>query len=235
MICKQSALAKSPAKIEVRRGAILPLVAVVMPVLLILLGFSVDLAYMQNARMELRAATDAAARAAATKLSQTDDVVQARAQAKLVASSNRVAGTNLRLSDSDILIGRSEPNNNGRWVFNAGGSPPNSVRVLGNRTAGSLDGPVSLFFGGIVGQPEFEPAQTATASFLNVDICLVLDRSSSMKLNADSSESGMSISDPRFCTTPNATSRFWRLCGSIPDVPSRASRWRASLPCFQQC
>ncbi|MGI9427853.1 MAG: vWA domain-containing protein, partial [Bythopirellula sp.] len=85
----------------------------------------------------------------------------------------------------------------------------------GNRTAGSLDGPVSLFFGGIVGQPEFEPAQAATASFLNVDICLVLDRSSSMKLNADSSESGMSISDPRFCIAPNATSRWIALDGAV--------------------
>jgi len=182
---------------------------------LILMGFSVDLAYMQNSRMELRAATDAASRAAATKLSQTDDVAQARAQAKFVARSNRVAGTALELSDGDIQIGRSEPNNAGRWVFNVGGSPPNSVRVLGNRTSGSIGGAVPLFFGSFVGQPNFEPVQSATASFLNVDICLVLDRSSSMKLNADSSESGMNLSDPRFCSAVNATSRWMALDGAV--------------------
>ncbi len=194
-----------------RQGAILPLVVIIMPVMLILLGFSVDLAYMQNSRMELRAATDAAARAAATKLSQTDDVLQARDHAKLVARSNRVAGASLKLSDSDIQFGRSEPMASGRWMFKAGGSPPNSVRVLGNRTSSSLGGAVPLFFGAFVGQSEFEPVQTATASFLNVDICLVLDRSSSMKLNADSSESGMYTSDPRFCSAPNATSRWTAL------------------------
>ena len=198
-------------KKQCRHGAMLPLVVIVMPVMLILLGFSVDLAYMQNARMELRAATDAAARAAATKLSQTDDVVQARAQAKLVARSNRVAGASLELSDGDIQIGRSEPNMAGRWMFKAGGAPPNSVRVLGNRTSGSLGGAVPLFFGAFAGQPEFEPVQSATASFLNVDICLVLDRSSSMKLNADSSESGMYTSDKRFCSAVNGTSRWMAL------------------------
>lgn len=198
-----------------RRGAILPLVAISLPVMLILLGFSVDLAFMQNTRMELRAATDAAARAAATRLSQTDDVVQARAHAKFIANSNFVAGKPLELSDADILIGRSEPNNSGKWVFNAAGSPPNSVRVLGNRLAGSRGGSVELFFGGFVGQSEFEPVQTATASFLNVDICLVLDRSTSMKLNADSSEAGMYISDSRFCDAPNATSRWMALDSAV--------------------
>lgn len=74
---------------------------------------------------------------------------------------------------------------------------------------------MQLFFGGFVGQSNFEPVQTATASFLNVDICLVLDRSSSMKLNADSSESGMYTSDPRFCSAPNATSRWMALDGAV--------------------
>ncbi len=200
---------------QIRRGAILPLVVIVLPVMMVLLGFSVDLAFMQNARMELRAATDAAARAAATKLSQTDDVFQAREHAKLIARSNQVAGANLELRDSDIQIGRSEPNGSGRWVFTVGGSPPNSVRVLGNRASGSLGGAVPLFFGGFVGQSDFEPVQTATVSFLNVDICLVLDRSTSMKLNADSSESGMYTSDPRFCSAVNATSRWMALDSAV--------------------
>jgi len=198
-----------------RRGAILPLVAITMPVMLILLGFSIDLAYMQNTRMELRAATDAAARAAATRLSQTDDIALARAYAKQVARSNTVAGVSLELSDADITLGRSEPNKNGRWVFRAAGSPPNSVRVIGHRTTKSTNGPVPLFFGSFVGQNNFEPRQTATASFLNVDICLVLDRSSSMKLNADSSESGMNLSDKRFCNSPNAISRWMALDSAV--------------------
>lgn len=201
--------------VKTRRGAILPLVTIVLPVLMILLGFSVDLAYMQNTRMELRAATDAAARAAATTLSQTDDLLLARERAKLIAQNNFVGGTALELRDADVEFGRSLPDANGRWLFTAGGSPPNAVRVLGNRTSGSLGGAVPLYFGGFVGQHSFEPSQTATASFLNVDICLVLDRSSSMKLNADSSEAGMYTSDPRFCQPPNAASRWEALDGAM--------------------
>ncbi len=200
---------------NLRRGAILPLVAITLPVLMILLGFSVDLAYMQNARMELRAATDAAARAAATTLSQTDNIVLARERAKQIARSNYVGGATLELRDQDIEIGRSLPNGNGRWVFSAGATPPNSVRVSGNRTSSSLGGAVPLFFGGFVGQTNFEPVQTATASFLNVDICLVLDRSTSMKLNADSSEAGMNTADSRFCSAPNATSRWTSLDSAV--------------------
>ncbi len=196
------------SKTQTRRGAILPLVVITLPVMLILLGFSVDLAYMQNSRMELRAATDAAARAAATKLSQTDDVTQARAFAQLVARSNSVAGKGLELQDADIVFGRSEPSKSGRWVFNQGGNPPNSVRILSQRTSGTPGGAIPLFFGAFIGQKEFETSQTATASFLNVDICLVLDRSSSMKLGVDSDERGMSIRDKRVCAAPNDISRW---------------------------
>lgn len=199
----------------VRHGAILPLVAIIMPVLLILMGFSVDLAYMQNTRMELRAATDVAARAGAMRLSQTDDIVQARDFAKQIASSNNVAGAPFRLQDSDITFGRSSPNGSGRWIFTPNGSPPNSVRVVGNRAAGSLDGPVPLFFGAFFGTTSFEPEQTATASFLNVDICLVLDRSTSMKLPSDSSEAGMYTNDPRFCQPPNSISRWIALDAAV--------------------
>jgi len=207
MIHKPSTSKFPGRKIQTRRGAILPLVAIIMPVMLILLGISVDLAYIQNTRMELRAATDAAARAAATRLSQTDDITLARERAKLVASRNFVAGKNLVLEDSDITFGRSEPNAAGRWIFNEAGTPPNSVRVLSQRTSDS-GGAIPLFFGSFTGQAGFETRQTATASFLNVDICLVLDRSSSMKLGVDSEERGMGSSDPRFCESPNSQSRW---------------------------
>lgn len=198
-----------------RRGAMLPLIAFLMPVLLIFLGFSVDLAYMQNARMELRAATDAAARAAATELARSEDVAAARTAAKQVAKKNYVAGDKLRLRNSQVEVGRAEPDANGKWIFDPAGWPPNSVRVTGLRTVGSRDGAIPLFFGRIVGAGDFEPSQTATASFLNVDICLVLDRSTSMKLDDDSSESGMYISDPRFCDVPTSTSRWTALDAAV--------------------
>ncbi|MCA9238850.1 MAG: VWA domain-containing protein, partial [Planctomycetales bacterium] len=74
---------------------------------------------------------------------------------------------------------------------------------------------VSLFFGGMVGVVDFEPQFVTTASFLNVDICLVLDRSTSMKSEIDALESGMYSNDPRFCQPPGAESRWLALDSAV--------------------
>jgi Ca-activated chloride channel family protein len=200
---------------KTRRGAMLPLIALLLPVVLLLMGFAVDLAYMQNTRMELRAATDAAARAAATCLSQTDSESEAIKRAKQVAAMNHVGGKPLQLETSDITVGRSEPDSGGRWVFKPGVFPPNAVQIEGSRTAGSAGGAVPLFFGSLIGRKDFEPHLSATASFLNVDICLVLDRSTSMKLDINDDTEGMYTSDSRFCKSPNKTSRWQALDGAV--------------------
>lgn len=186
----------------------LPLIAVLLPMLVLFLGFAVDVAHMQNTRMQLRLATDSAARAAATTLSRTDSVSQAQSAAKEIAQANLVAGKPLQLQDSEIVFGRSEPDANGRFAFSAGATPPNSVRVLGQKKSGSKSGSVPLFFGRLVGATDFQPSFTATASFVNVDICLVLDRSTSMKVNIDSSESGLYTNDARFCKPPRKDTRW---------------------------
>ena len=198
-----------------RLGVIVPLVAILLPVLLILLGFSVDLAHMQKTRSELRLATDSAARSAATVLSRTDSTAQARAAAKQIALANPVAGRGLSLEDSDIEFGKANRNWSGKFVFSAGSSPPNAVRIAGSRLESSQDGAVGLFFGAFIGQEDFEPQFTAVGSFVNVDICLVLDRSSSMKLRSDSSEHGMYTSDPRFCRSPDFDSRWIALDSAV--------------------
>lgn len=193
---------------NVRRGVMLPMIALLLPVLIVFLGFAVDLAYMQNTRLELRAVTDAAARAAAAELSKTDSKREARKAAKRIAKANRVAGKPLKLKNRDIEIGRSIRDASGRWSFSKGAKPANSVRVTGARTGGSASGPVSLFFGRQIGAANFEPMTTSTASFLNIDICLVLDRSTSMKVDVNSDEKGLYTSDPRFCRPPTSTSRW---------------------------
>ncbi|MBX3432410.1 MAG: VWA domain-containing protein [Pirellulales bacterium] len=191
-----------------RRGAMLALIALLLPVVLLFMGFAVDLAYMQTTRMELRAAADAAARAGATALSQTGDEAAARRVASQIAQRNEVAGQAMLLRDSDIEIGRSTLQSSGKWAFTPGRSPSNAVRVTAPRNASSRGGSVSLFFGGLIGRKSFDPVMQATASFLSCDICVVLDRSTSMKLNVTGQTGGMYTSDPRFCAPPVATSRW---------------------------
>lgn len=172
-----------------RKGGILPLVAVFIPVLLIFAAFSISIAHVQLTRTELRTATDAASRAGARKLSLSQNVEQARTAAIDAARKNTVAGTSLLLRPTDLDFGLAQPpSGGGRWAFvpATGSDPMNSIRVTGSRTEGSLSGPIPMMFPGIA--KSFEPTKTSTATQIDRDIALVLDRSGSMTEFVDSSK-----------------------------------------------
>ena len=162
-----------------RRGAMVILIVLVIVLLIVGALFSIDVAYMHMVRAELRTATDAAARAGAEELSRTQDPDKAIEAAIKIASKNKVAGQGLGLSPTDIELGRHEFVN-GHFEFVAGGDGLNAVRVTGNRLQDSLDGSVPLFFGKIFGRSSFQPTQRASATRIDRDIALVLDRSGSM-------------------------------------------------------
>ncbi|WP_231603006.1 vWA domain-containing protein [Neorhodopirellula pilleata] len=163
-----------------RRGAMLILIAVMMFMFLITMAFSIDIAQMHLARTELRTASDAAAGAAATTLAETQDTAAAIARGQQIAAANHVNGAPLLLAPSDFDFGKSERQNNGKFQFTLGGSPLNGVRVDGRRTAGSRSGAIPLLFGNVTGTTTFEPQVSATSTFLERDITLVVDRSGSM-------------------------------------------------------
>ncbi len=198
-----------------RNGAIAILVAILLMTIFLFVGFSVDLSYMMLVRTELRAVADLAAKAAAGELSRTQDLNLAKAAAQEVAINHQVAAKELTLADEDIVFGHSNKLGNGTWKFTAGANPLNSVRVNARRVDGSADGSVALFFGNLYNRTDFETQVSATASFVDVDICLVLDRSSSMKLKVSSTAGGMSTSDNRFCKKPKNDSRWIALDGAV--------------------
>ncbi len=164
-----------------RRGAMLVLIAVMMIAFMMTVAFSVDVAFMHLTRTELRTATDAASKAAALTLSHTMDRDQAIARGQQIAAANTVGGQPLLLEDGDFQFGRSEETATGRYVFETSASPTNSVRVNGRRTAESLSGPIPLFFGNIMGFDFFEPQAFASATYIERDVVLVVDRSGSME------------------------------------------------------
>lgn len=165
-----------------RRGAMLPLIAVCLPVILIFAVYSIHVAQMQLARTQLRTATDAASRAGARTLSITQKRKAAEKKAIDAAKRNEVAGSPLLLAKSDLQFGMALPPNAGsRWAFTETvdkSDPMNSVRVTGRRTTGSLSGGIPMLFPAFA--PVFEPVKTATATQIDRDIALVLDRSGSM-------------------------------------------------------
>ncbi len=167
-----------------RRGVMLVLFIVCLPVILAFSMYVINISWMQLTRTELRTATDAAARAGSRTLSLTQDEGQARAAAVTAARGNTVAGDPLLLAPSDLELGVSRQSHGGLWRFSplASGRPEiNAVRVTGRRVQGSPSGPVPLLFNGLFDRTVFEPVKTATATQIDRDIVLVLDQSGSME------------------------------------------------------
>ena len=173
-----------------RRGAVLPLFAVLLPVLLILCAFAINVAYMQLTRTELKIASDAAARAGGRAWSFHQSVSQAQLFARRAAVRNYVSGKQLKLRNNEIEFGSSEraSNGSGRYEFvvkdtgavSAGTEEANSVRVLAKFTSASRNGPVNLLMGGVGGRKTFSPELSSVSTQLDRDVALVLDRSGSM-------------------------------------------------------
>jgi uncharacterized protein YegL len=170
-----------------RKGAILPLIAVVLVILFVAATLSIDIARIHVTRSELRTATDSAARAAVEALGREQTQSAAMDAAIAVAKENLVAGVGLDLEPNEIRFGTSSQNDDGSFSFveitvgTVGlGAPINSIRVVGARTVGSPNGPVGLLFGPLFGVTDFEPVQSAIATRTDRDIALVLDVSGSM-------------------------------------------------------
>jgi Ca-activated chloride channel homolog len=182
------------------------LVAICLPLCLIMAAFAVNVAWMQLTRTELRTATDSAARAGAKSLSLFQDQAAAIAGAKAAAKRNEVAGSGLAINDADVEVGISKQSvSTSRFVFTPGGTQLNAVRVTGRRTKGSAAGAVNLLFSGVMSVKVFQPVESATATQLDRDICLVLDRSGSMAEAAEAKKGGKK---PAACAPPDAASRW---------------------------
>ena len=167
-----------------RDGAILPLVAICLPLIIILAGLAVNVALMDLHRTSLRVSTDAATRAASRTYAMTGDTNQAVAAAQQAGQFNEVAGQPLMIAPSDIDFGqahRAAPG--GRYVFTSGAAPYNSVKILAQRDA-AHGGAIPMLFSAFLGSKAFEVRQQATASQSEMDVILVLDRSGSMAYGA---------------------------------------------------
>ena len=141
---------------------------------------SVDVAWMQLVRTELRAATDATARIAAESLARTENHATAQTEAATFAQNLKVGGQSFNLNSSDFEFGRSEEQEDGSWVFTPGATPYTAVRVNPKFDGSQNLNPINMFFGNLLGVADFRPEETATAAHLYQDICLVIDSSGSM-------------------------------------------------------
>ncbi len=179
---------------QLRKGNILALTALLLPVLFILSAFTINAAYMQLTRTELMVATDAAARAGGRTLSELRDVDQAKNAALATAALNNVAGSPLRLelddAENEIEFGSAVPPSDdyGRFIFTkketaavrSGTATANSIRITGRRKHDSRSGSVDLPLPSFGLPSSWDVELQAVATQVDRDIALILDRSGSM-------------------------------------------------------
>ena len=92
-----------------RKGAIVVLFAILLPVLMIFLGFTIDFANMHRVRNEARVIADLSSKAAADALARSGgDETLAIQTAQAVAASNSIGGMLHSLDPSEIIFGRAQ-------------------------------------------------------------------------------------------------------------------------------
>ena len=163
-----------------KRGAVLPLVAIFIVILITMAAFSVDLAFIELVKTELKAATDAAAKAGTSALVQGMSDSDAQNAAISFAAKNQVNGKPLSISATDITLGQSVQQSDGTWLFVPGAKPSQAVQIISRLSSSNANGSVGLFFAPIVGTNSYSTTTTSVASAFACDVCLVLDRSHSM-------------------------------------------------------
>lgn len=193
-----------------RHGAMIPVVALTMPIVILFIGYSVNIAYMQLMRTELRLTTDSAAKAALVNFGATNSQSSAIAFGKATSANNKVGGAVLSIPTSGFKFGNSTKQSNGAYVFNAGATPVNSVQVTATATT-------ALPIGSMIPNGTFTCSKTAYATRVSHDIVLVLDRSASMAFDLSSSE---------FVYPPDRT-LFSPLQSYFTPPSPTASRWAA--------
>ena len=182
-----------------RRGAIIPLFAIVFPVLMIFCAIAINLAYVQLSNTQMQIAIDVAVHAGGRRLGtptlNADGSVQSLDEAKIdvmdfaaeIAAMNTVAGSPSIIPTSQMEFGRSSRTvrNDGSFApyeFNpiVNNQIPSSFRIISN------DLKLRHVFGPFTSSGGFTPSDSFTLSAASVstqvdrDVVLVLDRSGSM-------------------------------------------------------
>jgi len=173
---------------NVRRGAVVPLCALMMIPLLGMLAFSIDAGYMALVKADLQNAADAAALAGAEKLqsmyvqyNQPGQASQSRilidattnsgsnspmATAELFAGYNKAGNVSLTVPDSDVSFGFTSAS--GSYTSPAAGFP-NTIQVIVRRDT-IANSPLSLFFGGILGMSSINLTATSRATIYSGNV-----------------------------------------------------------------
>ena len=166
-----------------RRAVVVVQVAVMGTVLIGFAALAVDVSVICNAKGELQRTADAAALAAAARLTayrEGDPQELARQTALTYTHQNAVLGRRVTLAPTDITFGRADWNaaTHG-YTFTPTTQNPDAVRVVVRETADSPNHALPLYFAAIFGKHETDVSAEAIAMLKPRDIAVVADLSGS--------------------------------------------------------
>ena len=164
-----------------RRGAMMPVVAFMVPLIMIFVGYSINIACIELAQTELRLSCDSAAKAALVNFGASQTQTTATTFAKSVASQNTVYGQTLTIPSGNFKYGNATKQGNGSYLFTQNATPMNSVQVTATAT-------IALPFGAMIPTGNYTCSETSFATRISHDIVLVLDRSASMSFDLSGSQ-----------------------------------------------
>jgi Flp pilus assembly protein TadG len=172
-----------PLNTSPRRGALIPLFALLLIPLLAMLAFSIDAGWMVLVRTDLQNTVDAAALAGAEKLQNlyvqynmpgqpSQGTILSRATtnsgpdspmgtAEKFAALNKAGNVNITLPDQDVTFGFTDAQGNYTSPYLAGF--PNTIQVVVRRDD-VANGPLNLFFAHVLGIASTNITATARAT-----------------------------------------------------------------------
>ncbi len=162
-----------------RRGSVLVLSAVALMSMLLVGAFCINLTQLSTAKTEVRLACDAAAKAGAVVLGQSQSTSSARSASKNIAQSHYVSGNRMRIRNADVQFGNGSSNPDGTYSFNQNVQPLNAVRVVTRMGGTALTGP-GQYFMSVLSPTNFSLDYSSIATRVDHDLCVVVDRSGSM-------------------------------------------------------
>ncbi len=199
-----------------RRGTVLAILAFLIPALLAVSAYAINVVYMEYVRTELQIATDVTSRAAGRALAITGDQTKAFEAAQRLADENLVAGKVLELSMGDLEFGVSTRfSDTERYSF-AAGKNPNAVHLRTESFVGGANNAIPMLFPTMGATINFRPIKSAICTQVELDIALVMDRSGSMAYASDEIADG---------STPSSAPLGW----SFGDPAPPMSRWNEAV------
>lgn len=203
-----------------RKGAMLVFLALLLPAVLAVCAYAINVVYMELARTEIQISVDLASRAAATTLATTGDKELARAQAQRLLDANPCLKNRIVLSPNDVTFGVAvRHREEDRYTFKSG-PQPNAVRL---RSRQKFDLPVLFPTAGV--PISVRPLKSTIAVQTEMDVAFLLDRSSSMVYAYDElSNESVSVTQNWASGLPAPpNSRWLRMVEAISSATSTMS------------